>query len=158
MQEKPIMPPNPKRYAIKGVHPESDSEWLEYDQKTMIIHTFETMDAARTFMEELPEIDHGLGMYYIWDFETDKEVERYNLDPYQVDLAIYEPFSPTECPWYLKGVPRDNGNRYTPGKYALTAFFTEDSIEEFQEWCFRHGGQLKVLGTTKLKDYPYAET
>lgn len=54
------------RYFIEGVHPESDSSWLEYEAENL-------MDIEIVY-NLLPEIDGGNGHYIIWDTKTDKEV------------------------------------------------------------------------------------
>lgn len=58
-----------KRFIIKGVHPESDSCWIE--EKSFD----ELNDELIEFYNNLPQIDHGNGWYEIWDTVENKEVE-----------------------------------------------------------------------------------
>ncbi len=134
--------PENERFGIKALHPESDSSW-------MLEGRYATRDAARTVIETLEPIDNGHGTYTIWDFLTDKEDEVFEFKEYDIDIAIYEYFFPSECPWYLRGVSRSvTNNSYRPGNYSLHGHFTEDGLEGFQEWCWQHGGMIKVIGIT----------
>lgn len=55
------------RYFIQGTHPESDSEWLEFET-----NSFEELEEV---FFSLGEIDGGLGFYTAYDVEENKEVE-----------------------------------------------------------------------------------
>lgn len=55
------------RYVIKGVHGESDSEWFEPGG-------YPTPLEASVAINKLPIIDHGNGMYVVWDNFENEEV------------------------------------------------------------------------------------
>ena len=55
------------RFIIKGVHPESESEWIEEE-------SFDTAEDAFDHITNLDVIDHGLGHYEVWDTLEGKKV------------------------------------------------------------------------------------
>jgi hypothetical protein len=57
-----------KHYGVKGIHPESDSEWFERE-------SFDTIEEVYEYYQSLPEIDHGLGHHELWDLFEMKQLE-----------------------------------------------------------------------------------
>lgn len=140
-------------FQIKGIHPESDSEWIETET--------DTIEEAEAILDGLGEIDGGLGHWDIVELEREarliyKWIRKNNLN---VKWENDKTFWIEDVRYlYLRHKEDEEGNLkiFSPEFYFL---IDPDELEEFMSndkhkvdyYCFEFGGKIYYSG---IKEKP----